>query len=313
MSEIKFAVVLSIGPGEAEIPRAQDLIESLNRYEPRAVQALIVIEDAVPSRDLSHALPPLKGGETIILPNPRQGRGDGIQGGLSSGILTGFSCAATLTNVDFAIKLDTDSLVIAPFADRIQDSFLRHPEIAMWGCFRKSPVRVHDLPEDFPTAPALRKHLRVFTLWRLLESPWLRLQCILRRRDRIRRELILKSLKNGLILGQHCQGGGYAIRQEMLQTLHQQGAFSDLLLWNETSCSEDVVMTLTVAAFGGQPGDLNDDGDPFGVVYRGLADAPQRLVERGFGIIHSVKDFESFEEKAIRAFFRQRRQATDAT
>jgi hypothetical protein len=46
------------------------------------------------------------------------------------------------------------------------------------------------------------------------------------------------------------------------------------------------------------------DGEPFGVRYKGLADAPARLLQRGFSIIHSVKNDVHFSESDIREYFR---------
>ncbi len=54
------------------------------------------------------------------------------------------------------------------------------------------------------------------------------------------------------------------------------------------------------------------DGDAFGVKHVGLPDTPQRLLDRGYSVIHSVKSDARVGEEEIRAFYRQRRAADPA-
>lgn len=105
-------------------------------------------------------------------------------------------------------------------------------------------------------------------------------------------------------------GGGYAVSARALAALTTGGHLSDPLAWLWTPCSEDIVVTLCVTALGQRASDLNGDGEPFGVQAVGLADTPERLVERGYGIIHSVKDHGDRRETETRAFFRARRAGT---
>lgn len=92
-----------------------------------------------------------------------------------------------------------------------------------------------------------------------------------------------------------------------LSALASGGAFDDPMLWIWTPISEDTAMTVSAYACGGIAGDLNYDGQPFGTLAHGLPDTPARLAERGFSIIHSVKDFEGTKESETREFFRRRR------
>ena len=49
------------------------------------------------------------------------------------------------------------------------------------------------------------------------------------------------------------------------------------------------------------------DGEVFGVRYKGLPYEPVILVERGYSVIHSVKNDSRMTEEEIREFFRARR------
>jgi hypothetical protein len=210
---------------------------------------------------------------------------------------------------DFAVKLDTDALVIAPFAEKVTSAFAAQPGTFLFGSSTRTPNRVYDLPEDFCTGPALQKLQRPLTIWRRTCWPWPRLQCAFFGRDRRRRSLINAAVRNGYRLGLHCQGGAYAVSRRALAALSEGGVFEDPMLWIWTPCSEDIAMTVSAYACGGVAGDLNYDGQPFGTLSHGLPDTPVRLVERGYSIVHSVKDFEDAKENETREFFRRRRVA----
>lgn len=311
MSATPFAVLMPIGPGEQELSRLRDTAESLFHFEP-GVSELVIVDDVRPARDFS-TLPHPPGCRVVMIPNPRDGKGNGWSGGLTAGVLAGFAWIAQQSRGVFAVKLDTDALVVAPFAAQVAQSFAEQRDCAQLGTYTKTPNRKYGLPEDYSTAPALRKLQRRFTVWRRTWRPWPRLQCTLFGRDRRRAGLIRAALRHGYHAGLHCQGGAYAVSTEWLRKIAATGALADPLLWIWTPCCEDIVMTMNAYAAGGLARDFNDDGQTFGVLARGLPDSLERIVERGFGIIHSVKDFEQWREAETRSFFRARRSATLVT
>jgi hypothetical protein len=302
---MSFSVLIPIGGGSSEIDRLRDLLDSLFHYEPH-VSEIVIVDDIMPARKFSE-LNLAPGCRLVVLPNPRRGTGNGWLGGLAAAVIEGNNWLEKNSRCDFVLKLDTDALVIAPFAAKVIAAFAAKPRAFLLGSSTKTPNRIYDLPEDFPTAPALVKLQRPLTVWRRTYRLWPRLQCILFRRDRQRRALIQAAVRNGYRLGLHCQGGAYALSRHGLTQIKASGALSDPMLWIWTPCSEDIVMTVSAYACGGTAGDLNGDGEPFGTLAHGLPDTPERLVERGFSIIHSVKDFEDSKEKETREFFRQRR------
>jgi hypothetical protein len=300
-----FGVLIPVGPGPQELERLRGVLESLFHYEPRVAE-VVLIDDVSPGRDFSGVAVP-EGCRLTVLANPRGGLGNGWSGGLTAGVLAALQWLERNAACDFVLKLDTDALVIAPFASKIAAAFQRWPDATMLGTYSRSPNRKFDLPEDFSTAPALRKLLRVLTVWRRTWRPGPRLQCTLVARDRKRAELNRGAIANGYVLGLHCQGGAYAVSAVGLRAMAAIGALADPLLWIWTHCCEDIVVTLSAFAAGGRAQDFNGDGEVFGVVSRGLPDALLRLVERGFSIVHSVKDFEQWSEAETRAFFAERR------
>jgi hypothetical protein len=46
------------------------------------------------------------------------------------------------------------------------------------------------------------------------------------------------------------------------------------------------------------------EGGTFAVTWSGLADSPQRLLERGYSIVHGVKNDETLSEAEIRGYYK---------
>jgi len=201
-------------------------------------------------------------------------------------------------------------MIIAPFAERVSQAMREWPDTGIFGSFRKTPAGPK--PNDDAT-DALVKLRKPFTLWRRMNLPGHHVQIGLwGKAGRIRRA-ILAAQKHGYSLGDNCQGGGYALTMEAIQRMNAAGYLDRPLDWLHTPCGEDVVVTLYVQAVGLEARDLNDDGDPFGVKYLGLPDTPENLLHRGFGVIHSVKDYGPYREEETRAFFREQREKDRAT
>jgi len=115
------------------------------------------------------------------------------------------------------------------------------------------------------------------------------------------------ALANGYEPGEHCLGAACAISGEMLRRMAALGCLDDPLLWRRTLCPDDVMMGIYTRAVGLRSISLTADGEPFGLKYIGLADTPVRLLQRGFSLIHSVKNDPLVPEATIRRFYRARR------
>jgi hypothetical protein len=79
------------------------------------------------------------------------------------------------------------------------------------------------------------------------------------------------------------------------------------MLWLNTDLVEDVMMSMLVMASGMELMGFAANGEVFGVLHRGLPDVPERLLERGYGVIHSVRNDPRFSEGDIRVFFQNMR------
>jgi hypothetical protein len=212
------------------------------------------------------------------------------------------------TDAQFSLKLDTDALVIGSFSETLGAFFDAHPDVGQVGTFEASCDGTRR--EDPNAERWVRARAKFAKVWRggrlgahveVAGSGWRR-----RLRQRIR-----TARTNGYQDGAHCQGGAYALSRATLDRLHAAGDLANPVQWLPAAMPEDVLMTILVQATQLKCAGLAGRGEPFGVTHRGLPYAPPQLVERGYSIIHSVKDHLEFSEDATRQYFRTRRSSAD--
>ena len=265
----------------------------------------MLIDDGADPAALRNVTLPLRT-RTVILPNPRKGRGFGFTGGLTVGILSGLQWIEANCPVDFVLKMDPDSLVIAPFAKRLADLFSAHPSLAMAGSHRHHPNGTeNDTGLDW--GPLIERLYRPLTFWKRNPYGRRRLQVGVLGRAREIRRIMRDALLNGYAFGDHCQGGGYAVSRHALKTFRAKGFFRDPLLFLDSPLTEDITLGLLAKSAGLKMKDFNQPGEVFGVKFKGLSAPPPELAARGYGVIHSVKDFEEVKESEVRGYFRDRR------
>ncbi len=294
-----FTVFLSVGPHERELQRLGDFLDSLFHYEP-ATPSVVLVDDSRRPRLLHRMFRIPAGCQLVSLPNPRKGWGDGWLGGACAATLTGLAWVRRNRPGDFVLKADTDALVIGPFAERIARRFRQLPKVGMLGTHLYNP--------DGTARPLCcwAPVLRTF-LWIVCRRGKL-LQSTLWGRARKVRLAIMDALQNAYRMAEHCQGGAYAVRPEMLERMAAAGYLDDSLCWLRSGCAEDAMMGMYAYAVGFGLSDFNREGEPFGVQYQGLPFDPEKLRARGYGIIHSVKDHGTYREEETRAYFRAIRQ-----
>jgi hypothetical protein len=301
-----FGVVICVGPGEKERTRFDDFVHSLLFYEP-TVSGLAVIDDEIPKRDLLSRFTIPAHCRAEVMTNPRRGRGSGWGAGLTAAILLGIQWLHNNVRPQFVVKVDTDTLIIGEFANRIFNHFITNPDEGMLGSFLKYPDRPRDFYKEREVAPAIEKLLRQFTIWRKTCSPFPRIQIgYFGKYGRIR-SILQQALLNGYVLGEYCCGGGYAISEAAINLMAEEGLLRDPLLWLHTPCSDDVVLSLYVRTIRKRIADFNAEGEPFGVKGPGLPFSPEILVQKGYAIIHSLKNYKGTSEDKTRAFFESRR------
>jgi hypothetical protein len=298
-----FAVILLIGPGEQEIERAKDTIESLNAYEPGRFR-LFLVDDAPIGPHLPELVAPKIKNEIVYLKNPRNRKGSGWGAGAAAGVLHALRRVVEMGPVDFVLKIDTDTLVIGPFSERIFSFFSDSPMAGILGVYQFSPQRL----ADRTSTPALEKLLRQITVWRRTPAGGPALQVAFWGKYGRIRNIIRRALLNGYRLGEHCSGGAYAVSPNCLHALNEAGLLAEPTLWLQTPLGEDQVAALSAASVEFGIGTFDPEHEVFAVRHLGLPYPPEELVKRGYSIIHSVKDYEGQREVDIRAYFRKRRE-----
>lgn len=301
----KFAVAVAVGPKDEELHRTQDLVDSVAAWE-RRDGWFIMVDDSPTPRDLHRSLRFPGTLKPIALHHPRHGRviiykkGKGI----CSAVLLALQAAARQTSCDFVLKLDTDSLVIGPFVDRIVGFFAAHPRVGKIGAYTLTPNGdARDFSRNGNNIRSL--HRPTFDWSRPLTS-------LRQRRDPARRTVrrhVEIAVGNGYQYGEHCLGGGYAISRPLLDAMDAAGFLDDPALWLSIDCPEDVMAGLYTRAAGFEMANCVGEGEVFGVRHKGLPFDPDELVRRGYAVIHAVKNDPRYPEQQVRDFFRSRRPA----
>jgi hypothetical protein len=302
-----FAVVAPVGPGDREVERVRDLLESLETFEGGNYRFVLVDDQQGPSR-FSSIVPETLRDRFTEIKNPRNGRGSGWAAGCAVAVLTGLNeLAKAGLSFEFVLKLDTDALVIRPFSQALSRMFAIRPEVGMVGTIRDPNMPERGDETVRPLGRALDKLMKQFTVWRATKCGGLTFQIALWGRFRLIRDTIRHAFINGFRVGEHCYGGGYALSHACIRALQERGLLARPCVWLPTPLVEDMIVSLCVKSVDLALQDASGQEEPFAIRFRGLPDRPENLVARGHSIIHSVKDFGDLKEADVRSYFRQRR------
>jgi len=315
-SPVPWAVLIPAGPGKPEVDRVADLLESLYRFEPSVSRVVVVDDGPEAGRDLRSVAGPLRD-RTSVITNPRARDADWWTEGVLVGIAAGLELLLADRDVEWVLRMDTDALVIGPVSETVTAAFAADPQLGMVGCYdRECDGSVRDFTDNW--ARTVRKYRMPISVWpgqlvparfrRWPKVPGSLFRSSLLGVGRERRRLIERAQANGYQLGEHCQGGAYAISMRAVRAMNTEGLL-DCRLWRGTVLTEDVVMGIQVRALGFSMAGMADPGEPFGVTHQGLPGDPQYLVDAGYGVVHSVKTFNE-PEADLRRKFRQLREAT---
>lgn len=295
------AIIVPVGPNETELPRVLDLLDSIALCEP-SLGHVLLIDDAETSRKLESiaGLPAHVRLSAVHLQRPFRRKYRHAL--VPAAVILGLQWVQRRTDCDFVVKLDTDSLVIAPFAARIRARFAQKPRTGMLGSHTLDPnggtrnITAHEIWMREMHKPRF-----------LLKAP---VESYKRQHDpntRFVRAMFDRAIANGYSYGEHCLGGGYALSRAALDRMMSAGDLDDPLRWLHVDLAEDVVLGMLIRAIGMDIENFHIDGGVFGVKYIGLPDNPQNLLNRGFAITHSLKGDPRISEADIRAFFRDQR------
>ena len=312
-----FAVLVLVGPSPADLQGLQDLIESLLCYEAK-MHWLVIIDDSQIDRGLASGVVTPSYCTTISIHNPREGRGNPRLGGQCSGVLAGLSWLFEHATPAFVLKLDTDTLIIAPFVTKLAESADEKTNVGIIGVLGPTADRSSAIfrCQFFWPSPIIVEYVtRYGHLPRLTneangknasrqyrgtaDSLWT---------PKIKSD-IERAYSNGYLGLHYCQGGSYAISATMLKRLGEDGLLRDGNDWTSFPVGEDVMMGMYASAVGLNVCDCSATGEVFGVQFRALPHSPEELLHRKYSIIHSVRNNSNLSEDHIRNFFRSRRNA----
>jgi hypothetical protein len=290
-------VIVPIGPGEIELRRFSDLLESLWTYEPGA-GLCVAIDNSSEPRDLPLELR-WRGCRFVTLQAPYREQGRPLWGRLSASILLALRTIYQEGRFELVVRLDTDALIIGPFRDAVRGFIAQHPEAGIVGtlgctCRRELPYYGHEKaavsevfkaldsnPAPPPALARIREHARI-------------------------------AVENGYAGKEYCQGGAYVLPYETLYRMSSAGCLDSPEDWLPLDVPEDVMMGMYARTVGLRSMDFSLPGEPFGNHHRGLAFSPRELVRRGYSLIHSTKRDAYYSEASIRAYFRARRRGVVA-
>jgi hypothetical protein len=287
-----FAVLMPVGPGQREVLRVGDTLESLRAFEASGDIHLVLVDDSPTPRDLSRYAG-VAGWASLELVRTHVWRGKTPDpfSAMVAGTMEGMRAAAR-KRPEFLLKLDTDALIVGPVADKLRRVF-EDDHVGMVGSYthtctgdrRDWRMWEKKLRRAARTvAPSRRQGIR-------LRSP---------RAASAVRGLTRAARRNGYEWGAHCLGGAYAAGPRLL-------AREDLLEWRpwvRTAISEDVVVGLLSFASGLRIRGNVGPGETFAVGWKELPLPPEQIVARDYSVVHTVKDQVYGDEAELRAHFR---------
>lgn len=297
-------LLMSIGPGAAEMGRMQDFLDALFFWEP-SVKSLVFIDDAVEPRFLDKQFFLPSGLRVHSIHHPRKGQGQGVWGGLAEGILLGLDrIAGHEPDASMVLKIDTDALVIGPFADKANRFFAGHQQVGLIGLYDR---HCSGAPRSFwPWNRAMLNYgLPIGTARTPRGGRRLRWQ-VFNEFGRQRR-ILRRARANGYLWGEHCLGGAYLLRADAVRDMHRHGLFGAPEFWRSSLVGEDVVVAAYAKAAGWDLAGHAAAGEIFGIEYTGLPYAPEELDARRYSVVHSIKNHPQLPEEEIRDYFKLKR------
>jgi hypothetical protein len=309
----RFAVVVPVGPEDIDMERARLLLASLARWEP-TVGWCVVVEDAPTPRGVSVRDVMPANCRVVTLTNPRRGIGHYWSGAVLTGTLLALAWIQANTDADFVLMIETDALVIGPFADGIRRCFAEHATAGLIGTLGSSSNErfLPDFSKDSqilvayrllpvtPTGPdaAAEKPLFVDGV-----GPFAIADRYLF--DTVRLH-IAAAVANGYATNAWIQGGAQAAPRTLLDRMATAGYFQYPEVWMHLPILGDQILPMYVRAVGLHQRACTRPHEPFAVQYQGLPYALETLVERGHSLIHSIKNDRRYSERDIREFFLRR-------
>ncbi len=300
--------IILLGPGKAELSRFLNLVDSLRHFEGSFIRAsaLVLVNDGNSEFSRERNVDALGFKEVRVISNPyaESGAGTLIYDRMLAGLLLALEQVVEMDSYDFVLKIDTDALASNSFAERIRIFFETHPAAGMIGSYHRNPDGTLRNDENW-WAGMIRGTCGALP-FKLMRLHWkngipFRFPMTIRRWVR-RYRLMQTALRKGWRCGDNVLGGAYALSPMAIDALRsRKDLLQDPFLFEGTRISEDIGVSMLVAAMGFGLGEFNQPGEVFGVWYQKPTLSIKKLVETGYGLIHSVKGNNAEEEQRIRS------------
>ncbi len=288
-----FAVLIPVGPAPREPERLADAMESVRSFENSKDVHLVVVDDGERPRRFPISSEDW-GSVDVVRTALWSGRRPDPYSAMVAGTIDGMRLAGP-RRPEFLLKLDTDALLVAPVAEKLRSVFA-DDTVGVAGSYTHTCTGA---PRDWS---GWRSKLRRATLpvgfgpngvvgLRSLQAA------------KSVRTLLERAKHNGYELGAHCLGGAYAVGPGLL-------ARDDLLDWRpwvRTGLGEDIVVGVITAVASLTVRGAVAPGDAFGLAWQDLPLPPEQLIEKGYSVVHSVRDQPFGTESELREFFGARR------
>jgi hypothetical protein len=306
----RFAAYIPVGPSVLDLPRVQDLLESLAVYEP-SLELVLLFDHGPHCRDFSmfksiHPRANVIEVRTFSQENNSTWLGSGVVANL-----TILDMIARICDIEFVVKLDTDALVIAPFSDQLGKCFAGDQSISIAGTLGSSSNRdVRSLNNNQVTRIFVKTICAIGTMlaagqpldnleivrWNLFTNSQI---------DSFRKvSSEIDPLATSEFTGDHCQGGAYAFSRSFVSRMKAAGYLDKPLRWQSVPLGEDKVMGMYSSLLGMKLRDFSGEGEPFGIQDLGLPYSPDELIARKHCIVHSLRRDPRYNESSLREQFR---------
>jgi len=271
--------------------RRDDVLDTVRSVLAHAVGDLgiVVLDD---SRGRGPDLQTLRGLSPAVRVLTAPAAAPGTRGGLWAKVAYGVRHALRHFDFEVLLRLDADALMIGSGGDlHAIERFRAAPEVGMLGSFR---VGWDGRPRD------ARPAARILAL-AMGRRGFLDPDC-----RRLLRDLVENATASGYSLGDHALGSATFVSRAAVDALDTRGWLVAPEL-ARSSIPDDHLLSLLVAAAGYQIGDFGRPGDPLALSWRGLPAAPEKLLDAGVSIVHSVRSYADLDEAAIRGLFARHR------
>ena len=303
-----YAVTLLVGPNDLEIDRSNDLLDAIGSCEPTPCR-MVVVDDGGHDRRLRARLrfPKQVEPDFLVFERPR-GQTFTQAKGVCGNSMLGFQWIARhAPDAMFGMKIDTDALVIAPFAEKLAREFAEYPAVGVLGANTRSP---EGLVRDFTRNASLMKalHARAADLEQHRSLVKYVKDWLTRGPASLLHKHLSEAVKAGYEYGENCLGGAYAIRRSCIAEMNRRGYLNHPEHWMPIDVPEELMMHMYARAAGFRLKNYVAPGEVFGIRLTGLPFPLQELIDRRYSIIHSVKNDARYSEATVREFFRVQRQ-----